>query len=91
MVIPQCDENVLPYLRGQKIDIYDTQGLIQESAMSSLVENETAVVLCGLDPCQKRVLIGMSETPSRFIQEIQLPQVEKEVSIERMRSTIQYH
>ena len=81
MVIPQCDENVLPYLRGQKIDIFDTQGLVRERAMSNMVENERRLFYVALTRARKGVLIGMSETPSRFIHEIQLHQVEKEVSI----------
>ena len=76
MVIPGCDENVLPYLRGQKTDIFDTQGLIRESEMSNLVENERRLFYVALTRARKGVLIGMSESPSRFIREIQLQQTE---------------
>jgi DNA helicase-2/ATP-dependent DNA helicase PcrA len=74
VVIPQCDENVLPYLRGQQIDIYDTAGLVQERAMSSLAESERRLFYVALTRARKGVLIGMSETPSRFLEELTLEQ-----------------
>ena len=76
VVIPQCDENILPYLRGQKIDIYDKAGLVQEHALSSLAESERRLFYVALTRARKGVLIGMSETPSRFIGELTLEQTE---------------
>jgi len=76
VVIPQCDENLLPYMRGRHTDIYDTKGLIQESAMSSLVESERRLFYVAMTRARKGVLIGTSRFPSRFITEIQLKETE---------------
>ena len=72
VVIPQCDENVLPYLRGQQTDIFDTQGVIQETALSGTAESERRLFYVALTRARKGVLIGTSEMPSRFLSEIRL-------------------
>ena len=50
VVIPQCDENLLPYLKGEHTDIYDTKGLVHDNLMSTTLENERRPVLCGSPP-----------------------------------------
>jgi len=72
VVIPQCDENVLPYLRGQRIDIFDKKGIVQEREMSILTESERRLFYVALTRARKGVLLGMSHNPSRFIHELTL-------------------
>jgi superfamily I DNA/RNA helicase len=76
VVIPQCDENMLPYLKGERIDVYDTKGVIRESQMSSALENERRLFYVAITRARKGVLIGTSNIPSRFLEEIQRSQTE---------------
>lgn len=72
VVIPQCDENLLPYLKGEQMDIYDTRNSTKERVMSNALENERRLFYVGITRARKGVLIGTSTLPSRFLQEIQL-------------------
>ena len=76
VVIPQCNEKVMPYIRHQTSEIYDTQGLIQENAVSSLIDRERRLFYVALTRARRGVLIGTSDTPSRFLEEIHLPETE---------------
>ncbi|MCX6083284.1 MAG: ATP-dependent helicase [Chloroflexi bacterium] len=81
VVIPQCDENLLPYLKGQQMDVHDTHNRQREVAMSSALENERRLFYVGITRARKGVLIGTASTPSRFLQEIQLPQTQKVMNL----------
>ena len=77
VIIPQCDENLMPYLKGVQLDVHDTQARKKAAAMSSILENERRLFYVGITRARKGVLIGTSSAPSRFLQEIQLPQTQK--------------
>ena len=81
VVIPQCDENLLPYLKGEQMDIHDTHGRNREAAMSSAIENERRLFYVGITRARKGVIIGTASVPSRFLQEIQLPQTQKVMTL----------
>ncbi len=81
VVIPQCDENLLPYLKGEQMDIHDTHGRNREAAMSSLIENERRLFYVGITRARKGVMIGTASVPSRFLQEIQLTQTQKVMTL----------
>ena len=72
VVLPQCDDNLLPYLRGEQTGIYDKDGLVQESRMSGKLESERRLFYVALTRARKGVLIGASENASRFLSEIRL-------------------
>ncbi len=72
VVIPQCDENLLPYLKGEQMDAYDTCNFTRETVMSSAVENERRLFYVAITRARIGVMIGTSTLPSRFLQEIQL-------------------
>jgi DNA helicase-2/ATP-dependent DNA helicase PcrA len=72
VVIPDCDENLLPYLKGEQMDVYDTLSYAKETSMSSTLENERRLFYVGITRARKGVMIGTSTLPSRFLQEIQL-------------------
>ncbi len=76
ILIPDCDENLLPYLRGQPLDVYDTLHSRQETSMSTSLENERRLFYVAITRARKGVLVGTSSIPSRFLQEIQLHQTE---------------
>ena len=72
VLLPQCDDNLLPYLKGERIDLFDTQGLVRETALSSKLESERRLFYVALTRARKGVLIGASSNPSRFLEEIRL-------------------
>lgn len=72
VVLPQCDDNLLPYLKGEPCDIYDKAGLVHEWEMSSKLESERRLFYVALTRARKGVLIGASGNPSRFLEEIHL-------------------
>jgi len=72
VVIPSCDENALPYLRGQANGVYDTGGIVQENRMSDTLEAERRLFYVGLTRAKKGVFIGTSSERSRFLDEIHL-------------------
>ena len=76
IVIPECDENALPYLRGERTDIYDTEGIVRENLMSESIEAERRLFYVAITRARKGVLIGTSTKPSRFIAEINLRETE---------------
>ena len=81
VIIPQCDENLLPYLKGEHMDIHDTQHRNKAAAMSSILENERRLFYVGITRARKGVLIGTASMPSRFLQEIQLPQTQRVMTL----------
>ena len=81
VIIPQCDENLLPYLKGEHMDIHDTQHRNKAAAMSSILENERRLFYVGITRARKGVLIGTASMPSRFLQEIQLPQTQRAMTL----------
>ena len=76
VLIPQCDENLLPYLKGERCDIYDTAGIVRESVMSSALESERRLFYVALTRARKGVFIGSSVRPSRFLEELLLKETE---------------
>jgi DNA helicase-2/ATP-dependent DNA helicase PcrA len=80
VILPQCDDNLFPYLKGEPIDIYDTEGIVRESQMSSKLESERRLFYVGLTRARKGILIGASANPSRFLEEIQLADTESVMS-----------
>jgi DNA helicase-2/ATP-dependent DNA helicase PcrA len=72
VIIPQCNENALPYLKGERTTVYDTQGIYQDSPFTDQLESERRLFYVALTRARKGVLIGTSSEPSRFIQELQL-------------------
>ena len=53
-----------------------TQGIVQESSMSTALENERRLFYVALTRARKGVLIGSSSRPSRFLQEMSLQETE---------------
>ncbi len=80
VVLPQCDDNLFPYLKGERTDIYDTQGLVREWEMSSKLESERRLFYVALTRARKGVLIGASLYPSRFLEEVRLADTETVMS-----------
>ena len=76
VLIPQCDENLLPYLKGERSDIYDTAGIVRESVMSSALESERRLFYVAVTRARKGVFIGASARPSRFLEEMLLKETE---------------
>ena len=72
VVIPQCDENLMPYLKAEQTDIYDIKGIVRESSLSSSLESERRLFYVALTRARKGVMIGSSTKPSRFLEEILL-------------------
>lgn len=76
VIIPQCDENMLPYLRKERSNVFDINGFSQENPMSNALENERRLFYVALTRARKGVLIGTSNQPSRFLDEMQLKPTE---------------
>jgi DNA helicase II / ATP-dependent DNA helicase PcrA len=76
VVLPDCDDNLLPYLKGERLDIYDKQGIVQERVMSSKLESERRLFYLALTRARKGVLIGGTGNPSRFLAEIRVADTE---------------
>lgn len=72
VLLPDCDEGMLPYLKGEATSIYDTAGLVQERQMSTTLENERRLFYVALTRARKGVLIATAVEPSRFLAEMQL-------------------
>jgi DNA helicase-2/ATP-dependent DNA helicase PcrA len=70
VIIPQCDDNMMPYLKGERTTIYDTAGIVKEQEMSSKEESERRLFYVALTRARKGVLISASNNPSRFLAEI---------------------
>jgi DNA helicase-2/ATP-dependent DNA helicase PcrA len=76
VILPQCNENALPYLKGEQISILDKQGTHKELPKTDVLESERRLFYVALTRAKKGVLIGTSADPSRFIQELQLQEGE---------------
>jgi DNA helicase-2/ATP-dependent DNA helicase PcrA len=76
VVLPQCNENTLPYLKGEQISILDKQGIHNEVPKTDILESERRLFYVAITRARKGVLIGTSADPSRFIQELQLQEGE---------------
>jgi superfamily I DNA/RNA helicase len=72
VVLPQCNENALPYLKGEQISIHDRQGIRNDVPKTDILESERRLFYVAITRARKGVLIGTSADPSRFIQELQL-------------------
>ena len=75
VVLPECNENALPYLKGERVSIYDTQGHFLEEPLSSKLESERRLFYVAITRARKGVLIGTGNHPSRFLTEIQPEEV----------------
>ena len=73
VILPQCDENLLPYLKGEQLDTYDLQKGRPSIPPSNNLENERRLFYVAITRARKVVMIGTSGSPSRFLNEIQLP------------------
>jgi ATP-dependent exoDNAse (exonuclease V) beta subunit len=71
-VIPQCDEGLFPYLKGQQLDIFDSRDLNRKNNISPTLENERRLFYVGITRARKAVMIGTAGNPSRFLEEIKL-------------------
>ena len=73
VILPQCEENLFPYLRGECNDVYDTEGIFRGWQMSGKLESERRLFYVALTRARKGVLIGTSpNNPSRFLDEVSL-------------------
>jgi DNA helicase II / ATP-dependent DNA helicase PcrA len=72
--LPECNENALPYLKGERIAIYDTQGRFLEDPLSSKLESERRLFYVAITRARKGVFISAGREPSRFLTEIQISQ-----------------
>ncbi len=80
VLLPQCDENLLPYLKGEQMDYFDKGSVSKNHVMSSAVDNERRLFYVGLTRARKGVFIGTGSTPSRFLQEMQIGKTETVMS-----------
>lgn len=72
VLIPQCDEGLFPYLKGQQLDIFDSRDFNRNNNTSPTLENERRLFYVGITRARKAVMIGTSGNPSRFLEEIKL-------------------
>jgi DNA helicase-2/ATP-dependent DNA helicase PcrA len=72
VILPHCDENAFPYLKGEHSFIYDTSGKFHEVHLTPPLESERRLFYVALTRARKGVLIGTSAKPSRFIAEMKL-------------------
>ncbi len=70
VIIPDCNERVMPYLKGRNIEIYDKAGMYQEPPQTNKLEGERRLAYVAITRARKGVLIGTSSNPSRFIMEM---------------------
>jgi len=75
VVLPECNENALPYLKGERAAIYDTQGRFLEEPLSSKLESERRLFYVAITRARKGVFIGTGDHPSRFLTEIKEEEV----------------
>jgi len=69
--LPECNEAALPYLKGERVDIYDLKARFQVDPLSDKLESERRLFYVALTRARKGVFIGAGEHPSRFLAEIQ--------------------
>jgi len=72
VLIPQCDEGLFPYLKGQQLDIFDSRDSNRNNNTSPTLENERRLFYVGITRARKAVMIGTAGNPSRFLEEIKL-------------------
>lgn len=72
VVIPQCEEGLFPYLKGQQLDIFDSRDFNRNNNTSPTLENERRLFYVGITRARKAVMIGTTGNPSRFLEEIKL-------------------
>ena len=72
VILPQCNENALPYLKGERITIHDNEGHNEDTPLTDVLESERRLFYVAITRARKGVLIGTSAEPSRFIQELHL-------------------
>jgi DNA helicase-2/ATP-dependent DNA helicase PcrA len=72
VIIPQCDEGLFPYLKGQQLDIFDSRDFNRNNNTSPTLENERRLFYVGITRARKAVMIGTAGNPSRFLEEIKL-------------------
>ena len=77
VIVPECDERMMPHLRGESMDVFDTQGIVEQRLMSSKLESERRLFYVALTRARKGVLIGTSNEPSRFLEESRVTETEK--------------
>ena len=75
VVLPECNENAIPYLKGERVDIFDKLGRYLEDPLSSKLESERRLFYVAITRARKGVFIGAGEHPSRFLAEIQTVEV----------------
>jgi DNA helicase II / ATP-dependent DNA helicase PcrA len=83
--IPACYEGFMPLLIEETNATFDTSGVVAEPDPSLAIENERRLFYVGLSRARRAVHIVTSEydpreqkqIPSRFLEEIELPRVEK--------------
>lgn len=75
VILPECNENALPYLKGERVDIYDLKERFQVDPLSDKLESERRLFYVALTRARKGVFIGAGEHPSRFLAEIQSKEV----------------
>ena len=73
--LPETNEGVLPYLKGEHVDIYDTSGRFVEDTLSDKLESERRLFYVAITRAREGVFIGTGSHPSRFLHEIQLEEV----------------
>ena len=72
VVLPETNDDVMPYLKGGGIDIFDKQGHFVEEPLSEKLESERRLFYVAITRARKGVFIGTSTRPSRFLEELQL-------------------
>jgi DNA helicase-2/ATP-dependent DNA helicase PcrA len=76
VVLPECNENALPYLKGERVSIYDTERRFLEDPLSSKLESERRLFYVAITRARKGVYIGTGDHPSRFLAEIKAEEVQ---------------
>jgi ATP-dependent exoDNAse (exonuclease V) beta subunit len=87
VLIPQCDEGLFPYLKGQQLEIFDSRDFNRNNNTSPTLENERRLFYVGITRARKAVLIGTAGNPSRFLEEIKLSSTKNVMElVQRMAS-----
>jgi len=76
VVLPQCEDGLLPYLKSDLSAVYDKQKLVNEWQLSPKLESERRLFYVALTRARKGVLVGISTKPSQFLGELQLHETE---------------
>jgi DNA helicase-2/ATP-dependent DNA helicase PcrA len=73
--LPECNENALPYLKGERVSIFDKHGRFLEEPLSSKLESERRLFYVAITRARKGVFIGTGNQPSRFLMEMESEEV----------------